>query len=102
MELGSHATLLFQGAAFGLLAALAGGWMDYRLRLRRPEEPRRGPALILVVVGALLFLGLVAIAASLLATGGTRPALVLGLGVGIGFNVGFVLLVLLYLISRRS
>jgi hypothetical protein len=100
MELDHHASLLVRGAVFGLLAALAGGLADYRLRLRRAEPAQRGPALLLIVGGLLMLCGLIALVTSLITTGGVRPAVVLGVGVGIGFNLGFVLLVLFYFVRR--
>lgn len=99
MELNNQ-TMVLGGTLFGLLVAAAGGWIDYRVRLRKPDLAPRVPALLMPVGALLGFLGLIAVALSLVFTGGIKPAVVIGIGVGIGFNIGFGVLFVLYL-SRR-
>lgn len=95
----SNLTLFLIGLAIGVVVALAGGLIEYVLHLRRHREPRFGvPGCLVYTIGGLILAGIVAIAASLIMTGGIKPALYMGLGVMAGFYGGFILLVSLWLL----
>ena len=103
MDLATNTGQLLAGAVFGFVVALLGGALDYRrLRSRDADRATGAPPLIMIAAGLLAFLGLVAFAVSLIVTGGIGPAVVMGIGVGIGFNCGFGVLFLLYMMTRRS
>jgi hypothetical protein len=94
--------LLVIGAAFGLVVSVVGALVEYRLHLRKPAAPAPLPGGFLsLVAGFLAFLGLVAVVVSLVATGGIKPAAVMGLGVGIGFYTGFAVLTGLFFLLER-
>jgi hypothetical protein len=87
-------TFFLVGLAIGSGTAFLGGLVEYLLHLRRNGRPRPGtPSCLLYAAGGLILAGIVASAASLLATGGLRPALIMGAGVMTGFYGGFILLV---------
>jgi hypothetical protein len=90
----SNLTLFLIGLAIGITVALAGGLIDYGLHLRRNREPTFGvPGCLVYVVGGLILVGVVALIASLILTGGVGAALIMGAGVMVGFYSGFILLV---------
>jgi hypothetical protein len=87
-------TFFLIGLAIGSGIAFVGGLVEYILHLRRRGRPRPGtPSCLLYAAGGLVLAGIVAIGASLLATGGIKPALIMGAGVMTGFYGGFILLV---------
>jgi hypothetical protein len=87
-------TFFLIGLGVGAAVALLGGIVEYALNLRRHGEPRSNvPSCLLYAAGGLILAGIVAIVASLLATGGIGPALIMGAGVLTGFYGGFILLV---------
>ncbi len=95
----SNLDLFLIGMAIGVVVALAGGLIEYALHLRRNREPRFGvPGCLVYTIGGLILAGIIAIAASLVLTGGVGPALFMGLGVMAGFYGGFILLVSLWLL----
>jgi hypothetical protein len=87
-------TYFLIGLALGSGVAFAGGIIEYVLHLRRRGQPRAGaPSCLLYAAGGLILTGIAAVGASLLATGGIKPALIMGAGVLTGFYGGFILLV---------
>lgn len=89
-----YLSYLWLGMLVGGVAAVVGAIIEYRrARYRRPPSERRLPGCMILVAGALGGTGTVALIASTLA-GSPLPALVMGLGVGAGFFLSFVLLVI--------
>lgn len=93
------------GLAVGLISAIVGGTVEYLIvRQRRDEaqETERLPGCMLLVSGGLGGVGLLVIGFSLITSGEVVRMLITGLGVGVGFFVGFVLMMLGWFFFNRS
>lgn len=96
----SHLFVL--GVGFGLLVALAGAFVDYRLHIKRTESADRARVPLLLIIGGFMgLLGVLAIVVSLVVADSIRPAIATGIGVGIGFNAGFFVVLVIWLIRER-
>lgn len=90
------------GGGIGLSSAILGALVEYRVVSHRQEsEQRRLPGCMFLVSGALGFLGVIAIAITLLTSGEMARTLIAGVGVGVGFFVGFVLMILAWIFWSR-
>ena len=106
------AVLLFQtlcvpifwlGSTVGLVCSIIGAAVEYqraRMRRRREEEEGALPGCMIMMAGALGFMGVVALVVSLF-TGQVKRAVLLGTGVGVGFLLGFAFMVGLWLLLMR-
>lgn len=104
--LNENMQLLLIGVGIGLVSAVLGAVVDYFLSRRRrgEEDEAHLPGCMLLITGALGFVGLVALAASFLFYQTVWPAVWVGVGVMTGFFVGFSLLFLgaIWLAGRQS
>lgn len=97
-----NAGLFFLGALIGCATAVAGGVLEYAVSLRHADVPeRKSPGCMLYTVGGLALTGVVALAASLVLTGGFRAALIMGAGVFAAFYLTFLLLFTLWMLIER-
>ncbi|MCP5094566.1 MAG: hypothetical protein GY943_03315 [Chloroflexi bacterium] len=97
---------LLIGAGVGLISAIIGAIIDYRFISRNRKEQAelengRLPGCIFLVSGSLGFLGIVVIFLSFLVES-VKRALIAGLGVGLGFFVGFVIMMLVWFFTQRK
>lgn len=102
MDWNASGSLFLIGGSIGFSVALLGAAADYWLHLRRGTAPARGmPGCLVYTIGGLVLAGIVALAASLLLTGGVWPALILGAGVLAAFYLGFIVLFLLWVLVEH-
>lgn len=98
--------LLLIGAGIGLVCAIFGAAIDYVVtRGRRAEDDEtRLPGCMLLMTGALGFMGLVTLSVSFVFYLTIWPAVWIGAGVMLGFFIGFSVLFLIsvFIASRRS
>jgi drug/metabolite transporter (DMT)-like permease len=86
------------GIGVGLLSAILGGVLEFSISQRRAEGNGRLPGCMLLVTGALGFVGVMVTLVSWLFDHNLSRPLTTGLGVGIGFFGGFVLLMITWLL----
>ena len=92
----------FIGLGLGLVSAIIGAIVEYLIvRQRGVREAERLPGCMLLVSGGLGGIGLLAIGFSLLTSGEVVRMLITGLGVGVGFFIGFVLMMLGWFVLNR-
>jgi len=94
----------FIGLAVGLASAVIGAVVEYiivRQRGESGEETERLPGCMLLVSGGLGGVGMLAIGISLLTSGEVVRMLVTGLGVGAGFFLGFILMMVVWFLLNR-
>lgn len=92
------------GSIVGLACAAIGAAVEHqRVRARRGREDDENtlPGCMIMMVGALGFMGVIALLISLF-TGEMRRAVLLGLGIGAGFMFGFMLLAGMWLLLARK
>ena len=90
------------GLGIGLVSAIIGAIVEYLIvRQQGTREAERLPGCMLLVSGGLGIIGLLAIGISLITSGEIGRMLVTGLGVGVGFFIGFVLMMLGWFVIDR-
>ena len=93
------------GAGLGVSTAVIGALIDW-MRMRRLPDPNNGrlPGCLMLVMGALGFLGVVMIIATWILSGSPRIAIWAGVGVIAGFFLAFAFLAAIWLLGvyRRA
>lgn len=101
--LSENLNLLLIGAGIGLVCAVLGALVDLIVSRRRITEENHLPGCMLLMTGALGFVGVVMLGVSFLFYQTFLPAFWVGLGVMAGFFLGFtVLFFAAVLISSRK
>lgn len=88
------------GGIIGLVSAIVGAVIDYRILKQPEEQANRLPGCIFLVSGGLGLLGVVVIAFSFFAAT-VRRSLIAGGGVLTGFFLGFLLMMLAWFVLDR-